>query len=251
MSQISRKIPLAREGSAGTRPTVTCLIDVIDQADPAFMFIAAELQRVRRAAGTLDTESVKRAIEDGRSKHADHLQAELDRHHERIPASIVYYARRGNLVKIGTTTRPQQRFAELMPDEILAWEPGTRAVEADRHQQFRAQRITTSAEYFHLDDALRRHIDAVRQANGAPDPSWSTLRNLPQRPTRLRTPELPATPHLLSLEEGCRIAGVRLGTAHVWIHRGKLRHVLKDTRGKKLYLLCDLKSLAKQGKKAA
>ncbi|OQQ12984.1 hypothetical protein B0675_39905 [Streptomyces sp. M41(2017)] len=233
------------------RPSVQSLIGVVDQSDPAFMFIAAELQRIRREGGEFDSETIAEAIKEGRGKHARHLQNEADRQPSRFPESIVYYAQRGSLVKIGYTSQPHKRFGNLIPDAVLAWEPGGRPEEAARHEEFKALRISRGAEYFHRDEILDAHIEAVRSAHGSPDPSWPTLANLAQKPGRLRLPDVPMTPHLVTLEAGTRALGIRLGTAHVWVHRGKLHHLLKDSSGTKLYLLADLKSLTEKRRNVA
>lgn len=256
MVQSNHKIPiarpygLARGESSGMRPSVQALVETVDQREPAFILIAAELQRIRRTGGTLDAEAIGRAIADGRRKYAQHLQDEEDRRPSRIPSSIVYYARRGRLVKIGYTAKPRKRFAGLLPDEILAWEPGGRPEEAERHQQFRNLRLSNAAEYFTRDATLDACIAQVREEHGAPDPAWPTLQNLQRRPSRARLPELPLTAHLVTLEAGTRQLGIRLGTARVWIHRKKLDHVLRDENGVHLYFLSDLKSLASGGRKA-
>lgn len=256
MVQSNHKIPIAspyglvREESSGVRPSVQALVDAVDQNEPAFILIAAELQRIRRTGGDLDAETINQAISDGRRKYAQHLQDEEDRRPGRIPSSIVYYARRGRLLKIGYTSKPHKRFGGFLPDEIVAWEPGGRAEEAERHQQFRHLRLSNAAEYFRRDAVLEAHIARIREENGAPDPTWPTLQNLAHRPTRARLPELPLTAHLVTLEAGTRQLGIRLGTARVWVHRKKLHHVLLDGDGVQLYFLADLKSLAASGRKA-
>lgn len=257
MVQSSRKIPLARpygrvEGeSSGVRPSVQGLINVVDQNDPAFIFIATELQRIRRAGGEFNRNTIAKAIEEGRGKHEQHLNDQEDRRPERFPASIVYYAQRGPLVKIGYTSQPHKRFGDLIPDVILAWEPGGCPEETARHQQFKHLRVSRGAEYFRRSDALDAHIEAIRSEHGSPDPSWPTLANLARKPGRLRLPEVPSTPHLVTLEAGTKALGIRLGTAHVWVHRGKLRHLLEDSSGVRLYLLSDLKSLAEKRRNVA
>lgn len=251
MVQSNRKIPLARrplpspEAPAGIRPSVRRLIERVDQSDPAFLFIVAELQRRRRLELGLDEAGVSQAIEEGRSRYVRYMKDQENRRPGRIPPSIVYYIRRGSLIKIGTTRRPLQRFKDLLPDEILAWEPGSQPEEARRHEQFRDLRVSTGAEYFRRDAALDIHMSQIRDAHGMPDPSWPTLSGLTQRPSRARLPDLPVTPQLVSLQDGTRQLGIRLGTARVWVHRGKLCHVLEDSHGVKLYFLSDLRSLSK------
>lgn len=257
MVQSNRKIPIARpygraaQASTGLRPSVEERVGAIDQDDPAFMFVAAELQRIRRAGEDLTPDAISAAVNAGRKKYAQYTQDEADSQPGRIPESIVYYARRGPLVKIGYTAQPHQRFRDLLPDEILAWEPGGKVDEAQRHRQFRELRITNGAEYFRRNASLDSHIEGMRAQHGAPDPTWPTLQTLPQQPGRLRLPEVPVTPHLVTLEVGTRMLGIRIGTARVWIHRGKLHHVLEDQSGSRLYFLSDLKSLKSGGRRPA
>ena len=70
---------------------------------------------------------------------------------------VVYYLRRGDAVKIGTTASPRQRFAAIPHDEVLALEQGDRSVERARHREFADDRLGTS-EWFALSRGLRRHI---------------------------------------------------------------------------------------------
>lgn len=69
---------------------------------------------------------------------------------------VVYYVRRDGLVKIGTTRQLRTRLSAIKPDALLAAEPGGRAVERARHEQFAADRI--SSEWFRMSDALAAHI---------------------------------------------------------------------------------------------
>jgi hypothetical protein len=73
---------------------------------------------------------------------------------------VVYYLRRADSVKIGTTSNPRQRFAALLHDEVLAFELGGRAVEQQRHTEFADDRLGTS-EWFELTPRLRAHIAAL------------------------------------------------------------------------------------------
>ncbi|MFJ6348653.1 GIY-YIG nuclease family protein [Streptomyces sp. NPDC092046] len=225
------------------------LVATVDQSDPAFIFIAMVLHRMRRTGTELNPEVIEQAIAEGRQLHARHLKEEATRNPARIPRSIVYYIRRGPLVKIGTTTRAMVRFRELLPDEILAWEPGGREEEAQRHQQFRDLQVRRGAEYFRRDERLDYHIADLRETHGEPHPRWPTLSGLPQQKRRTRLPDLPDMPLLGTLEEGARQLGIRLGTARVWIHRGKLQHFIVQSDGVKLYFLSDLRSLAAKGRR--
>lgn len=73
---------------------------------------------------------------------------------------VVYYLRRGESVKIGTTVNPRQRFAALRHDEVLAFEQGGRTVEQRRHLEFADDRLGTS-EWFALTPRLTAHIAAL------------------------------------------------------------------------------------------
>lgn len=73
----------------------------------------------------------------------------------------VYYVERGDRIKIGCTAQLHQRMTALMPDRVLALEPGDFDLEATRHRQFREWRI--SGEWFAPSDELLAHIDGVRR----------------------------------------------------------------------------------------
>jgi hypothetical protein len=81
---------------------------------------------------------------------------------------VVYYIRRGKYVKIGTTTNLKQRMRDLMPDEVLAVEPGSYKLESDLHYAFRGIRLSPDREYFELTEELQGHIDAVIEKHGPP-----------------------------------------------------------------------------------
>lgn len=83
---------------------------------------------------------------------------------------VVYYIRRGRYVKIGTTTNLRARLRDLMPDEVLAVEPGSYLLESQLHAQFASIRYRPDREYFELTTELQAHIDAVVDKNGAPPP---------------------------------------------------------------------------------
>jgi hypothetical protein len=86
-----------------------------------------------------------------------------------VRVDVVYYLRFRDRIKIGTSANPRQRLASLRHDELLAFEPGDRALEQHRHAQFAAHRLERS-EWFAVNDALADHI-AVLSA-GVEDP-WS------------------------------------------------------------------------------
>lgn len=72
----------------------------------------------------------------------------------------VYYIRTCCRIKIGYTTNLDGRMTDLSPDELLATEPGDRALEAARHRQFAASRVR--GEWFTSSPALLAHIRALR-----------------------------------------------------------------------------------------
>lgn len=83
-----------------------------------------------------------------------------------IQGEVVYYLRLGDQVKIGTTTNLPRRMASLYvdhdPEALLATESGGRAVEAERHGQFAAERVYANRELFRLSPRLAAHIDELR-----------------------------------------------------------------------------------------
>lgn len=72
----------------------------------------------------------------------------------------VYYVRIGDRIKIGVTGGFRQRMAVLMPDEILAVEPGSPELERARHKQFRHLQIR--GERFSPAEDLLSHIAMIR-----------------------------------------------------------------------------------------
>lgn len=85
----------------------------------------------------------------------------------------VYYIRRGDLIKIGHTVNLHKRMTDLMPDAVLAVEPGPQQLESMRHVQFKASRHRN--EYFRPDDDLLRHIEFVIEQFGSPAQNLPTL----------------------------------------------------------------------------
>ena len=83
---------------------------------------------------------------------------------------VVYYIRFGEQVKIGTSSRPRARLAQLRHEELLAFERGGRALEQSRHVRFAALRL--GGEWFSLEGELTEHIARLRV--GADDP-WALL----------------------------------------------------------------------------
>jgi hypothetical protein len=83
-------------------------------------------------------------------------------------ASLVYYVRIGDHVKIGTTTNLTARLNALQVDRIpgalLGTEEGGRDVERMRHRQFEADRIDSRRELFIPSSRLMAHIKTLAHA---------------------------------------------------------------------------------------
>ncbi len=86
--------------------------------------------------------------------------------------SVVYYIRRGDLVKIGVTTNLYQRMAAILPDEVLAIEPGDYAHEQEMHERFAELRLIApgSKEWFCMGPDLIAHMTQIRNDHGTPPP---------------------------------------------------------------------------------
>jgi hypothetical protein len=98
--------------------------------------------------------------------------------------SVVYYARIGDYIKIGFTTRLRNRLATLRVDELLAVEPGGEDLEHERHRQFAVERIDLRRENFRPSDRLTSHVVATREEYGLP--YWAKLPRTSQITTRTR-----------------------------------------------------------------
>jgi hypothetical protein len=222
-----RNHPDIHHRSEGRRPSFARVMEIIDADDPALAEIAMVLREAQEAEVELDEAAISEAVRVGRERWANRKVPETSP--ERIaPAfpSIVYYVRRGLLVKIGTTRRPEQRFLNLLPDEILAVEPGGRTDERRRHVQFKHLRLGTS-EHFKPAPDLLEHVAAVRDEHGVPDPSWPTAANLDRARLDFHNvkPPSPSSPEVVTVSEGARRLGVRPNTVSGWVYRGLLRPV--------------------------
>ncbi|MFL1444041.1 GIY-YIG nuclease family protein [Nocardiopsis protaetiae] len=80
----------------------------------------------------------------------------------------VYYLQVGETVKIGTTFDLRQRLNSYPPNrKLLAVEPGGKAVEGRRLQQFAHLRAFGN-EWFHAGGDLLQHINTLRSGAGKP-----------------------------------------------------------------------------------
>jgi hypothetical protein len=116
-----------------------------------------------------------RKTEEKRKQEAERLATVSPNLYGDAEHPVVYYIRRGKYVKIGTTANLRERMRDLMPDEVLAVEPGGRALEQRLHHHFARIRFSRDREYFKLTDELQEHIDAVVRKHGQPPPDLSTL----------------------------------------------------------------------------
>lgn len=73
---------------------------------------------------------------------------------------LVYYIQFEHRVKIGYSSNLKSRLRVIPHDEIVATEPGTRALESARHEQFRELRVT--GEWFRFVEPLVSHVAALR-----------------------------------------------------------------------------------------
>lgn len=231
------------QASQGLRPSVRNLMDLIDTSDPAFRHIAAEIQRYHNSGTLIDAPGVLSAIIAGRES----FDRATVRAKTVYPASIVYYIRRGHLIKIGTTRQPRSRMRDLLPDEIVAWEPGDFDTERSRHRQFAHIRIRGS-ELFQHSENLTEHMKQLREQHGEPSPEWPTTQTIEQIAARIGKPAPAVSPELVTAHKGAELLGVRMGTIAVWVHRQKLTAQATDWQGKPLYHLDDIQSLAEKGR---
>lgn len=248
------------EGTA-YRPSVESLIGMIDTSDPAFPATAAFLADMASAGVELDEAAVTIAMKLGkqqleRDRTAIATAPEIRRapvHPEADPTgwpSIVYYIKRGEVIKIGTTTNAKRRFQNLVPDEILAWEPGGAAEETARHRQFTHLRCG-EGEYFRPGLDLIKHCAAIRSANGAPDPSWRTTASIAMHSRTSPLPSelpVPTSTDLATAVEAASALGIKKATILTWVHRKRLRPVTTDAKGRDLFHLDHLRHLKSQSR---
>lgn len=220
-----------REKRSGLRPSVAHLVEKLDPESESFARTAAVL--VDMAAGGIEINAaaidiaIKLAAQQ-QARDADTIKAnrELAPRPLRLwgeqdgRESIVYYIRRGELIKIGTTTNPKRRFESLMPDEILAWEPGGTLEEALRHRQFRRLRQGLG-EYFQIAPDLLKHCKTLRTLHGDPNADWPTTASVGRgRHRRATLPSelpLPRSTELATAAQASRLLGISDSTIRYWI----------------------------------
>jgi hypothetical protein len=233
---------------SGLRPSFAKIIAPLDTSDPIFPKVAATLRDMADAGVELDAKAVEIAVKlvQQVESHRNDMRArraalrDLPKESEDDRDSIVYYIRRGDLIKIGCTTRPKKRFESLLPDEILAVEPGGKRLETMRHRQFLHARQGMS-EYFHQTTDLLEHVAAVRDLHGDPDPYWRTTQNVGQsHDTDEREQDIPPSLGMGTAIEAARTIGVNRNTIYSWVHRGRLQSIGRDEKGTQLYWFGDV-----------
>lgn len=160
-------------------PALLPFIAVVRDWQRAGIEMTEELMAAARKMAEAKLEENRREVEQ--IKAARQREAEMQATLEALkpgsfgdaPGGVVYYIRRGKYVKIGTTTKLKQRMRDLMPDEVLAVEPGSYGLESSLHAQFAELRLSSSMEYFELTEALQLHIDRVLKKHGPPPPGLS------------------------------------------------------------------------------
>jgi len=81
---------------------------------------------------------------------------------------IVYYIRINGQIKIGYTKDLTQRSRHYPPgSELLAFEPGTREIERERHMKF-SRFLTRGREWFIEAPEIQAHIAALVKEHGLP-----------------------------------------------------------------------------------
>jgi len=224
-----------KDARCGIRRSVAQLMARVDTRDPAFPRIAEALQDMASANVELTEDTIAIAVKVGRRKHEEE---QAKRHNVPERRSIVYYIRRGEFIKIGTTTNPASRLKSLMPDEILAFEPGGVDLERGRHRQFRASRVARKGEYFHKTPELVEHMRRLREQHGEPDPSWPTVATLGTGYARTKVkPGLPqpTSGEVATATEGAKLLQMSKSTVQGWVHRGLINAVGRDDKGRPLY----------------
>lgn len=105
-------------------------------------------------------------------QNAKETKGRLDKGHPAQPGDIIpgriYYARIGDLIKIGYSTNPYRRLAQYPPGtQLLALEPGTTKLERARHSLFHAH-LSHGREWFNPNPELDAWIQQVIDKHGPP-----------------------------------------------------------------------------------
>ena len=222
------------DAAAGLPRSVQHVLALIDTTDPAWPSVAVILREFLAAGIELDETSAVMAVKLGKQRWATECPADESGPFRGTLASgsnsIVYYIRRSEWIKIGTTTDPHERFRDLLPDEILAFEPGGYKEERLRHRQFGHLRWRT--EYFRDATELRDHIAHLHALHGDPDPTWPTMAR--HSGASWRMPRASVAEAMTTAQAASEL-GIRENTIRVWAHRGRVAVAGIDERGRSLY----------------
>ncbi|MDX3520717.1 hypothetical protein [Streptomyces scabiei] len=241
-----------KDQRVGVRRSMVPLLAMVDTADPAFTYITEALQTMKAAGVELDEAAVAIAVKLGRKKHEETRPTAWQQRRSRPERNpIVYYIRRADLIKIGTTADPHSRFSDLRPDEILAFEPGGPTEEAQRHRQFSWCRVGKRSEYFRQTSGLLAHMASLVTEHGAPDPTWPTVESIGKGHLRTRAKLVlpkPVTGETVTAADGAKILGMNKNTVASWAHRKMITPVGKDEKGRPVYYLEHMSFLIQRGR---
>lgn len=198
---------------------IRAVFDLIDMTDPAWPGVAAALREFKDAGIEITPESAPIAVRLGRARFAAKSQQAPPVVLAAGADSIVYYVRRGTLIKIGTTENPRDRFRDLMPDAILAFEPGSYAEEKARHRQFAHLQVGPGWEHFRTDPVLLDHIAQMVSLYGPPDPAWPSVARGALEHWRL---PLASSTTLMTAREAEEQLGIKRVTIRSWKRHGRL-----------------------------
>lgn len=221
------------DAKMGHRPSFKAILDAVDLDAPEWPAVASVLREMVSAGVEIDEAAAAMAGKIGALRYADRQRSSVNKGRPvRTPSSltagcgsVVYYVRRASLIKIGTTTNPALRFADLLPDEIYAVEPGGQPEEHQRHVQF--THLRRGREYFEMADELMQHVAFTRKLHGDPDPSWPTWATvLSASPPDGAT----STPELITALEAERRYGIKAVTVRSYARKGKIRRAGRDGR---------------------
>jgi hypothetical protein len=238
-ARTSQKIKRAtgiNDGDSGLRPSHQALLQLIDMTDPSWPHTAAVLREMKDAGVEIGETALAIAAKIGAHRFA--ITAPMRRrrpaHHQATLTgtsdSIVYYISRGELIKIGTTADPVMRFGDLMPDKILAFEPGDDEQENLRHRQF--DHLRCRGEHFRRAPELMEHIRQIRRLHGDPDPSWPSAATSPARFTGLP----PLISHeLVTAAEARKRFGIDASTVSKWVSHGLITPAERGEHGRHLF----------------
>jgi hypothetical protein len=236
-----------RDGSTGLRPSHQKLLSLIDTSCPAWPAVVAALREMADAGIEIDGAAVRIAEKLGGYRFAMLARAKPPGRDDWKPptlsGSIVYYIRRGPVIKIGTTTEASVRLGDLMPDEILAFEPGGLNEETLRHHQF--AHLRCRGEHFRPEPELLEHIRRVRELHGDPDPDWPTVASLARSPDiREDVPPLKSGETITAEQASER--GVSERRLRNWAYGGRITPAGYSDDGQELYYAEHLAALCRR-----